>query len=72
MCTELCSELIDEGVDALHFYTLNRAELAQLLKALNENMMPADQDIDWVMDRADVIGNGVITRPELSKAISLW
>jgi len=24
------------------------------------------------MDRADVIGNGVITRPELSKAISLW
>jgi Ca2+-binding EF-hand superfamily protein len=52
--------------------TLNRSELAQLLKALNENIMPADKDIDWVMDHADVIGNGVITRPELSKAISLW
>jgi len=24
--------------------------------------MPADKDIDWVMDHADVIGNGVITR----------
>ena len=29
MCTELCSDLIDEGVDALHFYTLNRAELTR-------------------------------------------
>jgi len=25
-----------------------------------------------VMDHADVIGNGVITKPELHKAISLW
>jgi hypothetical protein len=52
--------------------TLNRPELAQLLKALNENVMPSDKEIDWVMEHADVIGNGVITRPELSKAISLW
>jgi len=29
MCTELCSDLIDEGVDALHFYTLNRADLSR-------------------------------------------
>ena len=29
LCTELCSDLIDEGVDALHFYTLNRAELTR-------------------------------------------
>ena len=33
-----------------------------MLKALNENVMPADKDIDWVMEHADVIGNGVITR----------
>jgi methylenetetrahydrofolate reductase (NADPH) len=25
--TDLCSELLDEGVEALHFYTLNRADL---------------------------------------------
>jgi methylenetetrahydrofolate reductase (NADPH) len=29
LCTELCSELVDEGVEQLHFYTLNRAELTR-------------------------------------------
>jgi methylenetetrahydrofolate reductase (NADPH) len=29
MCTELCSDLLDEGVEDLHFYTLNRAELTR-------------------------------------------
>ncbi|WP_300031824.1 methylenetetrahydrofolate reductase [NAD(P)H] [uncultured Roseobacter sp.] len=29
VCTEMCSELVDEGVDALHFYTLNRPELTR-------------------------------------------
>ncbi|MEM9581253.1 MAG: methylenetetrahydrofolate reductase [NAD(P)H] [Pseudomonadota bacterium] len=29
ICTELCSNLLDEGVDALHFYTLNRPELTR-------------------------------------------
>ncbi|MEQ9695824.1 methylenetetrahydrofolate reductase [NAD(P)H] [Shimia sp. SDUM112013] len=29
ICTELCSDLMDEGVDALHFYTLNRPELTR-------------------------------------------
>ncbi len=29
MCTELCSDLIDGGVDKLHFYTLNRPDLTR-------------------------------------------
>ena len=29
ICTELCSDLLDEGVNALHFYTLNRPELTR-------------------------------------------
>ncbi len=29
LCTELCSELMEGGVDALHFYTLNRPELTR-------------------------------------------
>ena len=29
LCTELCSELTDEGVEDLHFYTLNRADLTR-------------------------------------------
>ncbi|AVO36651.1 methylenetetrahydrofolate reductase [NAD(P)H] [Pukyongiella litopenaei] len=29
VCTELCSDLIDGGVDTLHFYTLNRPDLTR-------------------------------------------
>ncbi|MBR9652242.1 methylenetetrahydrofolate reductase [NAD(P)H] [Thalassovita aquimarina] len=29
LCTELCSDLIEGGVDSLHFYTLNRPELTR-------------------------------------------
>ncbi|MBE9638457.1 methylenetetrahydrofolate reductase [NAD(P)H] [Salipiger mangrovisoli] len=29
MCTELCNELLEGGVDKLHFYTLNRPELTR-------------------------------------------
>ena len=29
LATELCSDLLDEGVDNLHFYTLNRPELTR-------------------------------------------
>ncbi|MBM1631377.1 methylenetetrahydrofolate reductase [NAD(P)H] [Sulfitobacter mediterraneus] len=29
LCTEMCSKLVDEGVDALHFYTLNRPDLTR-------------------------------------------
>ncbi|MFU8865131.1 MAG: methylenetetrahydrofolate reductase [NAD(P)H] [Rhodobacterales bacterium] len=29
LCTELCSELIEGGVDSLHFYTMNRPELTR-------------------------------------------
>ncbi|WP_428928425.1 methylenetetrahydrofolate reductase [NAD(P)H] [Marinibacterium sp. SX1] len=29
VCTELCSELIEGGVDKLHFYTMNRPELTR-------------------------------------------
>jgi methylenetetrahydrofolate reductase (NADPH) len=27
VCTELCSQLTDEGVNFFHFYTLNRPDL---------------------------------------------
>ena len=29
LCTELCAELVDGGVDALHFYTLNTPDLTR-------------------------------------------
>lgn len=29
ICTEMCTKLMEEGVDSLHFYTLNRPELTR-------------------------------------------
>jgi methylenetetrahydrofolate reductase (NADPH) len=29
LCTEMCSALVDEGVNSLHFYTLNRPDLTR-------------------------------------------
>ncbi|MEN8936079.1 MAG: methylenetetrahydrofolate reductase, partial [Planktotalea arctica] len=29
ICTELCTDLIEGGVDKMHFYTLNRPELTR-------------------------------------------
>ena len=29
VCTELCSDLIEGGVEDLHFYTLNKPELTR-------------------------------------------
>lgn len=29
LCTEMCSKLVDEGVETLHFYTLNRPDLTR-------------------------------------------
>ena len=29
LCTELCGDLVNEGVEALHFYTMNRPELTR-------------------------------------------
>ncbi len=29
LCTELCSELLDGGVEHLHFYTLNKPHLTR-------------------------------------------
>ena len=29
ICTEMCSDLLDEGVNSLHFYTLNQPELTR-------------------------------------------
>jgi methylenetetrahydrofolate reductase (NADPH) len=43
VCTELCSELIDEGVETLHFYTLNRPDLTrEICHALGVTQASAD------------------------------
>mmetsp|Transcript_41248 Transcript_41248/g.89959 ORF Transcript_41248/g.89959 Transcript_41248/m.89959 type:complete len:202 (+) Transcript_41248:30-635(+) len=51
---------------------LEREQLAALLLELNNNMEVGDDDVDWVLANADVLGNGAITPMELSKAIAVW
>ena len=46
LCTELCDTLIDEGVEALHFYTLNRPELTRnVCRALGVTSQLALRDV---------------------------
>eukprot|EP00285_Hemiselmis_virescens_P007958 CAMPEP_0173394002 /NCGR_PEP_ID=MMETSP1356-20130122/23978_1 /TAXON_ID=77927 ORGANISM="Hemiselmis virescens, Strain PCC157" /NCGR_SAMPLE_ID=MMETSP1356 /ASSEMBLY_ACC=CAM_ASM_000847 /LENGTH=262 /DNA_ID=CAMNT_0014352151 /DNA_START=92 /DNA_END=877 /DNA_ORIENTATION=- len=51
---------------------LDRDQLKQVLTTLNAGGAPAEQEVDYVLKRADVIGSGNITKPELAMAISLW
>jgi Ca2+-binding EF-hand superfamily protein len=68
---EIIGSLFDE-FDVDGNGKLDRNELRSLLTDLNEGVAPSEDHVSWVLDHADVIGHGVITRPELSKAISLW
>jgi len=52
--------------------SLDKVQLKNLLGELNDGEMPNDEEVEWVFQHADVIGNGVITKPELAKAISVW
>mmetsp|Transcript_27381 Transcript_27381/g.42768 ORF Transcript_27381/g.42768 Transcript_27381/m.42768 type:complete len:228 (-) Transcript_27381:227-910(-) len=51
---------------------LDRAELTEMLTELNEGVAPQESEVDWVMKEADIIGQGMISKPCLAKAISLW
>lgn len=52
--------------------TLDKGQLKNLLTDLNDKIPVGDDEVDFVMSRADVLGNGVITKPELSQAIAYW
>lgn len=47
-------------------------ELKKLLTELNEGNVVTDEDVAWVMERADVTGNGAITKMEMKRALALW
>mmetsp|Transcript_80703 Transcript_80703/g.142169 ORF Transcript_80703/g.142169 Transcript_80703/m.142169 type:complete len:190 (-) Transcript_80703:176-745(-) len=50
---------------------LSREEVKTLLTDLG-GKEPSDKDMDWVLERSDVLKNGVITKPELMLAITMW
>ena len=51
---------------------LNREQLSKVLCRLNDDLEPSRDDLDFVMSKADVIGDGLIHKPELVQAISIW
>eukprot|EP00282_Hemiselmis_andersenii_P023029 CAMPEP_0172014400 /NCGR_PEP_ID=MMETSP1041-20130122/9907_1 /TAXON_ID=464988 /ORGANISM="Hemiselmis andersenii, Strain CCMP439" /LENGTH=214 /DNA_ID=CAMNT_0012669153 /DNA_START=77 /DNA_END=721 /DNA_ORIENTATION=- len=51
---------------------LDMTQLGNLLVELNEGEPVTDEETQWVMKHADVLGNNTITKPELIIAISLW
>ncbi|CAE7198823.1 unnamed protein product [Symbiodinium natans] len=51
---------------------LQREELRKLLQDLNDGMDVDDAEVDYVMEEADLMGNGVVTSMELKRAIAFW
>lgn len=51
---------------------LEREELKKLLVDLNDGKPVEDSEVDFVMEQADSLGNGVITKPEMRRALAIW
>lgn len=51
---------------------LDRQQLKQLLLDLNDGMAVEDSEVDWVLQHADLLGDGQIGKFEISSALSLW
>lgn len=52
--------------------TLNPSELKQYLISLNDGLDVTDEEVAWVMEEADLFGDGCIRKPELCMATSAW
>jgi len=52
--------------------TLTRDELKQYLISLNDGLDVLDEEVTWVMEEADLFGDGVIRKIELVMATSAW
>ena len=53
--------------------SLSREEVTEMLTMLNEGEKPEDEDVQWVMQSADEIGDGEgIEKPEVLQLISAW
>eukprot|EP00747_Dinoflagellata_sp_TGD_P094999 gnl/TRDRNA2_/TRDRNA2_166310_c0_seq1.p1 gnl/TRDRNA2_/TRDRNA2_166310_c0~~gnl/TRDRNA2_/TRDRNA2_166310_c0_seq1.p1 ORF type:complete len:195 (+),score=35.94 gnl/TRDRNA2_/TRDRNA2_166310_c0_seq1:71-655(+) len=61
-----------EKHDTNHSGRLEKDQLKNLLTDLNDGKEATDEEVDWVMEQADLLGNGVITKPEMKRAVALW
>lgn len=51
---------------------LERNELKAYLTSLNENIEVDEEEVDWVLSKADVFGDGACSKPELVMATAAW
>lgn len=54
---------------------LDRHQLQRLLSEIGEasgHYRVTDAEVDWVLSQADILKNGVITKPELRRALALF
>eukprot|EP01010_Urceolus_cornutus_P000598 NODE_1116_length_1099_cov_251.280000_g853_i0.p2 GENE.NODE_1116_length_1099_cov_251.280000_g853_i0~~NODE_1116_length_1099_cov_251.280000_g853_i0.p2 ORF type:complete len:192 (+),score=43.56 NODE_1116_length_1099_cov_251.280000_g853_i0:126-701(+) len=65
-------ETVFKKFDTNNSGALNFAELKELLTTLNDGNPPADSEVQWVLERADILKDGEVDKPELTAAISLW
>eukprot|EP00440_Ansanella_granifera_P035568 gb/GFBE01038581.1/.p1 GENE.gb/GFBE01038581.1/~~gb/GFBE01038581.1/.p1 ORF type:complete len:204 (+),score=58.79 gb/GFBE01038581.1/:1-612(+) len=51
---------------------LNRRQIKGLLAELNNGEEVSEDDVDWVLQKADVLKDGEISKIELNQAIAAW
>jgi len=51
---------------------LEKQELKSLLIELNEGKPVGDDEVEWVLEQASLMQDGVITRMEYERAIRFW
>ena len=64
-------ELFDKH-DADASGCLPREELSPLLSEINDGVQPTDKDIDYILAKCDLDGNGRIERDQVKAAIECW
>jgi len=58
--------------DPDHTGKLNKEQMWNLLSTISDNHTVTEWEVNWVMSKADILKNGVITKPELRRALALW
>lgn len=61
-----------EEFDADNTGTLSKHQVRQLLTNLNDDVPVSDAEVKWVIEAADIEGDGHLTREEVRPAVALW
>jgi len=58
--------------DPEHTGQLDKDQMWNLLSEIGGNHTVTALEVDWVIKKSDILKNGVITKPELRRALALW